>query len=61
MKNISAFECEGCEEIFKTKDYITNCKVCGKETCEECSSYGGKVCWNCHYSNPQLTYRGQDD
>ena len=37
-------KCEFCEAIV---DKVYNCRVCGKDFCEDCGYSGKLICYNC--------------
>lgn len=52
MEEIIAYKCR-CGTIHTSKNYIFNCKECGKEICVRCNcDFADEVCWEC--SNKKL-------
>lgn len=48
MKEITAYQCDNCGEIYSRKTSIYKCKRCGKEVCSECGGFEENTCWECN-------------
>lgn len=48
MKEIKAYQCETCREIYTDSQSIRKCVHCKSEICDECCSMDDLFCWECY-------------